>query len=53
MKRVTVPVGLVTAGLVVAIGCRVAGWLPGVVLGAAVVLVGLVLEWSERGKRTR
>lgn len=49
MKRV--PLVLVAAGLAVAIGCRVAEWLPGVVLGAGVVMVGLVLEWHERGKR--
>jgi hypothetical protein len=53
MKRLSAPLGIVATGLFLAIGCRVAGWLPGVVLGAVIVLGGLAAEWAERGKRRR
>ncbi|MER6435441.1 hypothetical protein ABT275_03630 [Streptomyces sp. NPDC001185] len=38
MKKVDGPLGLVVAGLVLMIGCRLITWWPGVILGAAVIL---------------
>ncbi|MFE9949303.1 hypothetical protein ACFYRJ_17430 [Streptomyces sp. NPDC005531] len=51
MKRLDAPLGIVAAGLVVAVGCRVAGWMPGVVLGAVIVLGGLAVAWAGKRKR--
>ncbi|MET8404457.1 hypothetical protein [Streptomyces sp900116325] len=51
MKRLDAPLGIVAAGLVVAVGCRLAGWMPGVVLGAVIVLGGLAVAWADKRKR--
>ncbi|MFF3060877.1 hypothetical protein [Streptomyces sp. NPDC057909] len=53
MKRLDAPLGIVAAGLIVAVGCRVAGWMPGVVLGTAIVLGGLAVAWAAKNKRGR
>jgi predicted anti-sigma-YlaC factor YlaD len=38
MKKADAPLGIVVAGLVLMVGCRLITWWPGVILGAAMVL---------------
>jgi hypothetical protein len=37
-QKFDVPLGIVVAGLVLIVGCRVIVWWPGVILGAAMIL---------------
>jgi predicted anti-sigma-YlaC factor YlaD len=46
-----VPLGVVVAGLVLLIGCRLIKWWPGVIVGAALILGVLVSAAMKR--RTR
>lgn len=48
MKRDDVMVGIVVAGLVLLIGCRLVNWVPGMVIGGAMVLCVLVASWSAK-----
>lgn len=48
MKRMDVPLGIVVAGVVLMIGCRVITWWPGVILGAALILGVLVVAAARR-----
>jgi predicted anti-sigma-YlaC factor YlaD len=48
MKRNNVPLGIVVAGVVLMIGCRIIVWWPGVILGAALILGVLVAVWPRR-----
>lgn len=38
VKKVDAPLGIIVAGVVLMIGCRLITWWPGVILGAALVL---------------
>ncbi|MCX5137593.1 hypothetical protein OOK06_36610 [Streptomyces sp. NBC_00340] len=48
MKQVDVPLGIVVAGVVLMIGCRLATWWPGVIIGAALILGVLVSRTYQR-----
>jgi hypothetical protein len=37
-QKLDVPLGIVVAGVVLIIGCRLVTWWPGVILGAAMIL---------------
>lgn len=50
-KRMDVPLGVVVAGLVLMIGCRLITWWPGVIVGAALILG--VLAAAAMKRRTR
>jgi hypothetical protein len=50
-QRMDVPLGIVVAGLVLMIGCRLITWWPGVFLGAAVILGVLVSAAAKRRPR--
>ena len=50
-KRMDVPLGVVVAGLVLLIGCRLIKWWPGVIVGAALILG--VLAMAAMKRRTR
>lgn len=51
VKKADVPLGLVVAGLVLMIGCRLITWWPGVIVGAALILG--VLASAAMKRRTR
>jgi predicted anti-sigma-YlaC factor YlaD len=51
VKRMDVPLGIVVAGVVLMIGCRLISWWPGVIVGAALVLG--VLATAAQQRRTR
>ncbi|MFR0351802.1 hypothetical protein [Streptomyces sediminimaris] len=51
MEKPDARLGVVAAGVVLIIGCRMIMWWPGVIIGAAVVLGVLVPEaarWAQR-----
>lgn len=51
MKRADASLGIVVAGVVLIIGCRLITWWPGVILGAAMVLGVLVMKAAGRKSR--
>ncbi|MFJ8027440.1 hypothetical protein [Streptomyces sp. NPDC096311] len=51
MKKLDVPLGIVVAGLVLMIGCRLITWWPGVIVGAAVILGVLASAAMKRRPR--
>lgn len=51
MKKLDARLGVVVAGLVLMIGCRLVTWWPGVIVGAALVLGVLVPEAARRMRR--
>jgi hypothetical protein len=51
MKKVDVPLGIVVAGLVLMIGCRLITWWPGVIVGAAMILGVLASAAMKRRPR--
>lgn len=48
MKQVDVPLGIVVAGVVLMVGCRLVTWWPGVIIGAALILGVLVSRAYQR-----
>jgi hypothetical protein len=48
MKRMDVPLGIVVAGLVMLVGCAIARWLPGMVIGGALILGVLAATARQR-----
>jgi hypothetical protein len=50
-QKLDVPLGIVVVGLVLAIGCRMITWWPGVILGAAMILGVLVPAGLKRRRR--
>jgi predicted anti-sigma-YlaC factor YlaD len=53
-QKLDVPLGIVVAGLVLMVGCRLITWWPGVIAGAAMiagVLVSLALKRRQAGDR--
>jgi predicted anti-sigma-YlaC factor YlaD len=53
MKRMDIPLGIVAAGVVLMIGCRIIVWWPGVIVGAALILAVLVPAAASRMRRSR
>ncbi|MFH9977931.1 hypothetical protein ACH4ND_01460 [Streptomyces sp. NPDC017179] len=53
MKRADASLGIVVAGVVLVIGCRLITWWPGVVLGAAMILGVLVMKAAGRRREGR
>lgn len=51
VKKADVPLGIVVAGLVLMIGCRLITWWPGVIAGAAVILGVLASAAMKRRPR--
>ncbi|WP_158691128.1 hypothetical protein [Streptomyces sp. 351MFTsu5.1] len=51
MEKPDVRLGIVVAGLVLMIGCRIIVWWPGVIVGAALILGVLVMEGARRLRR--
>ena len=47
-QKLDAPLGIVVAGLVLMIGCRLIVWWPGVILGAAMILGVLASEALKR-----
>jgi len=50
-QKFDVPLGIVVAGLVLIIGCRIIVWWPGVILGAAMVL-GVLASVAVKRRQT-
>lgn len=51
LKKVDVPLGIVVAGVVLIVGCRLITWWPGVIVGAALILGVLAsAAMQRRGK---
>jgi hypothetical protein len=50
-QRMDVPLGIVVAGLVLMIGCRLITWWPGVIVGAAMTLGVLASAAMKRRPR--
>jgi hypothetical protein len=48
VKQIDVPLGVVVAGLVLIIGCRLVTWWPGVIIGAALVLGAMASTARQR-----
>ncbi|MFD9004505.1 hypothetical protein ACFV0T_26690 [Streptomyces sp. NPDC059582] len=53
VKRSDVALGIVTAGVVLMIGCRMIVWWPGVMIGAAMILGVLVPSAAKQSQQRK